>query len=170
MNIPELGSLLRDKQIDTWLISDPVTVPYFDGKKLTFTLDGLTESDTQDARSAISAFLKLGPKDRLEAGKYVFANYRQMAALVDEDDLGCRITSEDEVWKHVHPSEIFVSKRRRRDNYIYIQITAECDWEAEHGLQIIYRQGQELSRVSDQDGHLTHSDAYGLPEDQDKIV
>jgi len=49
-------------------------------------------------------------------------------------------------------------------------IAAECDWEREHGLQIIYRHGCELSRVSAQDGHVTHTDAFGLPEDQDKIA
>ncbi len=75
-----------------------------------------------------------------------------------------------EVWEYVHPSEIFVRRRSRREKGVYVQITAECDWEPEHGLQIIYRRGKELSRVSDQDGHLTQTDAYDLPEDQDKIA
>lgn len=170
MNIPELGALRPDKHIGEWLVSDPIPVSYFDNKEFTFILEGVTESDAEDVRSAINAFLRLGPRDRLAAGKYVFENYRKMAELVNEEDLGCRINSQDEIWKHVHPSEIFVSKRGRRDNYIYIQITAGCDWEPEHGLQIIYRQGQQLSRVSEQDGHLTHSDAYDLPENQDRIV
>jgi hypothetical protein len=37
-------------------------------------------------------------------------------------------------------------------------------------LQIVYRRGSELSRVSAQDGHLTHTDAFDLPEDQDRIA
>lgn len=52
---------------------------------------------------------------------------------------------------------------------VYVQIAAECDWEPEHGLQIIYRRGVEFCRVSDQDGHLTYSDAYDLPESEDRI-
>lgn len=170
MNIPELGPLRPHKRIRRWLTSEPVAIPYFDGQKLAFVLDGLAESDANDARTAINAFLKLTPEDRLAAGKYVFENYQTIAALVEEHELGCEITSPDEVWAHVHPSEIFVSKRGRRDKDIYIRITAECDWEPEHGLQIIYRRGQELSRVSEQDGHLTHTDAYDLPEEQDNIT
>ncbi len=46
-------------------------------------------------------------------------------------------------------------KEDQNDNLIYIQIAAECDWEEEHGLQIIYKNGNQLSRVSEQDGHLT---------------
>jgi len=51
-----------------------------------------------------------------------------------------------------------------------VQITAECEWEPEHGLQIVYRDGSELKRVSQQDGHLTYVDAYGLPESEDRIA
>ncbi len=68
------------------------------------------------------------------------------------------------------PTEVFVSRRSERDRAIYVQITADCDWEPEHGLQIVYRRGSELSRVSDLDGHLTHSDADDLAEEQDKIA
>jgi hypothetical protein len=87
-----------------------------------------------------------------------------------EENLGSSIKSADRVWNHVRPSEIFVSRRSRRDKLIYVQITAHCDWEPEHGLQIIYRRGAELSRVSDQDGHLTYTDAHDLPEAEDKIA
>lgn len=133
------------------------------------TLDSLEEADKQDVENAIASFLKLGPADRLAISRYVFADYRRMAELVSKEDLGCRIESEAAVWQHVHPSEVFISRRHRRDRAIYISITAECDWEPEHGLQITYRRGSELARVSDQDGHLTHTDAYDLPEEQDKI-
>ena len=84
--------------------------------------------------------------------------------------MGCRITLDEEVWQHVRSSEVFISRRHRPDNAIYISISAECDWEPEPGLQIGHRRGSELTRVSDQDGHLTQTDAYDLPEEQDRIV
>jgi hypothetical protein len=170
MNFPPLSGLRQNSHIPAWLTSNPTAVPYFEGQMLTFTLKSLGESDQNDAQCAVAAFLSLERKDRLAAGPYVFANYRRMAGLIGEEDLSCKIDSQDQVWVHVHPSEIFVSRRRRRDRVIYVEIMAECDWEREHGLQIIYRRGCELSRVSDQDGHLTHADAYNLPEDQDKIA
>ncbi|MEP6669877.1 MAG: hypothetical protein ABJF10_12035 [Chthoniobacter sp.] len=170
MNISLLGTLHPDARIPEWLVSEPVSVPYFDGQRMTFTVDGLTEADREDVERALAAFFALGSDAKKVAAPFVFQNYRRMADVLDEDEVGCRITSPDGVWAHVHPSEIFVSRRHRRDHLIYIQITAECDWEREHGLQIIYRRGSELSRVSDQDGHLTHTDAYDVPEDKDKIA
>ena len=170
MNIPEIGKLAPHAKIPGWLTSQPVAVPYFDGLRLTITLDGLEQADEADAAFTIHSFLRLGRADRVAASRYVFQNYRQMADAVDEDDFGCQIKSDADVWEHVHPSEIFVSRRPRRDQSIYVTITAECDWEREHGLQIIYRRGCELSRVSDQDGHLTHTDAYDLPEEEDRIA
>jgi hypothetical protein len=169
MNITRLGTLKPHSRIMSWLVSKPVGVPYFDGQLLTFTLDGLTDADTADVESAVEAFLGLSSDARLAASRYVFQNYRRMADAVGEDEIDCHIKNLADVWAHVHPTEIFVSRRNRRDRLIYIQITAECDWEREHGLQIIYRRGSELSRVSDQDGHLTHTDACDLPEDQDKV-
>jgi hypothetical protein len=170
MNIPTLGALKPDPDIPEWLRCEPREIPFFDGQKLPFILDALEEADEQDVESAIAAFLKLGPADRLAASQYVFANYTRTAELVGEEDLDCQVESEKAIWQHVHPSEVFISRRHRRDRAIYISITAGCDWEREHGLQIVYRRGLELARVSDQDGHLTHADAYDLSEDQDKIV
>ena len=61
-------------------------------------------------------------------------------------------------------------RRDRRDCAIYVVVGANCNWEFEHGLQIVYRPGSELVRLSQIDGHLTHTDANDLPEEQDQIV
>jgi len=100
--------------------------------------------------SAVESFLRLGPKDRIAASPYVYKNYLRIRDLAAVGNL-CLTTE-------------------ARDKAVYIQITAACDWEPEHGLQIIYRRGVDVSRVSAQDGHLTHTDARDLPEDQDKIA
>ncbi len=170
MNILLLGQLKPDVRVPEWLISKPLAIPYFDGLKITVTLDGLSDSDEADVSQAIAAFFQLGQEARMAASPYLYLNYKGMLDHVSADELVCCIDSEDNVWEHVHPTEIFVSRRHRRDKGIYICICAECDWELEHGLQIIYRDGNNLSRVSDQDGHLTHTDAYDLPENQDKIA
>lgn len=170
LHIAALGLLHRDLHIPEWLVSGPLPIPFFDGQKLTVTIEGLEESDQREIEDAISSFLRLGHIDRLAISGYVFANYQQTAELVSEEDLGCHIESEQAVWDHVQPGEIYISRRGRRDCAIYLVIGASCDWEPEHGLQIVYRRGSELVRVSQQDGHLTHADAYDLPEEQDRIV
>src|SRR5580692_4920755 len=102
MNIPALGTLRPHQRIPKWLTSNPVAIPYFDGLKLVFIVKALKDLDEAEANKAINAFLQRDSKDRSFAGKYVFANYLQIAELVDEDDPGCQIESEADVWKHVH--------------------------------------------------------------------
>jgi hypothetical protein len=70
-----------------------------------------------------------------------------MVEAVGDDQVDYHIKNPDDVWAYVHPTEVYISHRHRRDMPIHIQITAECDWEREHGLQIVYRLGIELSRV-----------------------
>lgn len=50
------------------------------------------------------------------------------------------------------------------------QAFCECDWEEEHGLQLVFRQGKKLTRISDQDGHLTEADAYDKPDEEDELL
>jgi hypothetical protein len=170
MNVPSLGPLHVHSQVPEWLESEPISVQYFDGHRLRFVLDGLSDADEADTISTIDAFLSFGSRDRIAASDYVFAVYRNVAQTVDADDLECTIRSKDSVWEHVRPTEVYVSRRHRRDRDIYVQITAECDWEPEHGLQIVYRRGRTIVRVSEQDGHLTYTDACDLPESEDRIV
>lgn len=170
LHISRLGPLEPDPDIPEWLVSGPLPIPFFDGERLPVTLQEPKVGDETDIENAISGFLRLGRHDRVSISKYLFANYQLTAGLASEEDLGCHIESEEAVWQHVRPTNIYVSRRHCRDCRVYVSIAANCDWEPEHGLQIVYRGGSELVRVSDQDGHLTHTDAYDLPEEQDKIV
>ena len=170
MNISQLGSLTPHARFPDWLVSGPVAVPYFDGLQLPFTLEGFTEADQAETQAAMDAFFALGNDARLRTSGHVFANYRHMADVVGEDDLGCHIDTAEAVWPHVYPTEVFVARRHRRERAVYVQLLAECDWEQEHGLQIVYRRGAELVRVSEQDGRLTLADGADLPEDQDRMT
>jgi hypothetical protein len=53
---------------------------------------------------------------------------------------------------------------------MYVQIACQCDWEQEHELQLVFRQGRKLTRISYFDGHLTESDAYGKPDEEDELL
>jgi hypothetical protein len=171
MNIPQLGPLRPHPHSPGDFLSEPVSVPYFDDRPVKFWLAELTEADEQDVTSAVGAFLALDSAARLAASPYLFQNYQQIGDAVGEDQMWCHIGIPEAIWEHVQPNYIRVARRPRRDQLIYIVIDAECDWDPEHGLQIVYRRGSELARVSDQsDGELTYADAYDLPEDQDKIV
>ena len=170
MNIEPLGELTPNSSISDWWVSTEVHVSYFPDTPLRFVFQNLV-SDLFPAEfaAAVRNFLGLTLENRTEATPCVFKNYCDFVDAVGEDELDFVIDEPTDVWSHVHPSEIYVLRRASGDKKVYVQICANCDWEEEHGLQIVYREGRQLSRVSDQDGHVTHSSAYGLPEGEDRI-
>lgn len=171
MRIEQLGDLTPDERIPEWQVSKPVDVPYFPGVPLRFVLDCVDDDDKpEEFVAAVRSFLALSIRDREVAAPYVFQNYREMCDAIGDDEVGVEIGGPAEVWSHVRPGDIHVRRRSYGDRRVYVQITAECAWEPEHGLQIVYRDGSELKRVSQQDGHLTHADAYDLPETDDRIA
>jgi len=168
--INSLGMLGQHKNIPEWWVSKPTKVPFLSDLKMVFVITEELDNNkfSEDVNNAIMKFLTLTDKDRLEITEYIIKNYEDFIDSTDEEPLP--IKHMEDIWEYVHPENIYVSRRQYGDRKIYIQIMCECDWEEEHGLQIIYRDGQILSRVSDQDGHVTYSDAYGLPESEDRIV
>ena len=167
MKFKNLGELKQNENNKEYWESGEVEIPYFDNISLKFTIK-LNQGDfIDDFEKAVDNFLKLSAEDRLKISQYVYKNYQEFTNSVGEGK-SIDIFDEREVWKHVHPSEIIVS-RRSKDKLVYVQIIAENDWEEEHGIQLVYKEGKELSRVSICDGHLTHSDAFGLSEKEDSI-
>ena len=170
MHLDPLGELAPDREFPDWLVSAPVPVPILGGVPLAFTLEGVAaDSRPGEFTEAVRNFLALRLEDRDSAAPHILENYQRIAA-----DWGLapgvpQLTFPADVWACVHPVEIRVSRRRRCDQRVYVQVCAECDWEPEHGLQLVYREGRQLSRVSQQDGHLTHTDAFDLPEEEDRI-
>ena len=65
------------------------------------------------------------------------------------------------VWQHVRfGSEPMVSRRQYGDKGIYISVECGCDWEEEHGLQLVLKNGLKVNKLGEYDGHLTNSDAF----------
>jgi len=152
MNVQALGPLSVHPDVDEWLISEPVAVPYFDGLLMTFALMGFEDIDESRVESAVSVFLSLTAEDRHADAPDVFRNYRDSIDHY-EDDLDLNIDSPGKVWDFVQPTEILV-KSGFREETVYVYILAECDWEIEHGLQLIYKDGSKLVKVSGQgEGH-----------------
>ncbi len=97
MNIVALGPLQPDPRVFDWLISEPASVPYFDGEPPEFTLEALTDADEVEAQNAVEAFLALDAAARLAASPFVFQNYRRMVDLVGKDQMGRRVSMDNRV-------------------------------------------------------------------------
>jgi hypothetical protein len=172
-----LGQLIQDNNFPDWWKSQAFKIPFFDNKELTITfMDFEPDYDTtflQEADQALTNFFKLNSADRNSISELAYKNCMDFlnAVSFDIDDQSLRgIKDRNEIWKFIHPSEIYVTRRPYKEQDMYLFVACECDWEQEHGLQLVFRQGKKLTRISDQDGHLTEADAYGKPDEQDELL
>ena len=172
-----IGRLKQEANFPDWWKSDAIEIPFFDNEKLTITfMDFEPDHDktfVEEADQALANFLQLTSADRNSISDLANKNCQDFLDAVgfDEADETLRqINKQDEIWKFIHPTEIYLTRRNRRDNDIYVQIACECDWEQEHGLQLVFRQGKQLTRISEQDGHLTEADAYDKPDEEDELL
>lgn len=169
-----VGELLQDNDIPEWYQSVDYPIPFFDGKKLPIVfLDYEDENFFKDADVALDHFLQLDVNDREDVSSYIYKNCIDFLDAVDNvDDEGKfrNLESDSDIWQYVYPSRIILSRRDYNDKDIYVQVDCECEWEQEHGLQLIFRQGKKLTRVSQVDGHLTEADAYDKPDEEDELL
>jgi hypothetical protein len=172
-----IGEISRDKTFPDWWNSAPVAIPFFDGRQMVITFTELEPDDDEifvaEADEALQHFLALGYTDRNSVSHLLKQHGDSVLQASEQDGKRQEMTDlkdENEIWESVHPTEIYVSRRKNRDEDIYIQVTCECDWSPEHGLQLVFRQGRKLTRISTQDGHLTEADAYGKPDKEDLLL
>ena len=172
-----IGRLKQTKEFPEWWKSDGVEIPFFDNKKLALTfMDFEPEQDLafiDEADQALTNFLKLNSTTRNSISNLAYKNCMDFLDAVgfDEADEALRqIKDHNEIWSYIQPTEIYVTRRPYKEQDIYIQIACECDWEQEHGLQLVFRQGKQLTRISSQDGHLTEADAYGKADEDDELL
>lgn len=172
-----IGTLTQSKDFSDWWVSQPLKVPLLGTSSLRITFkDFVPEADSgfiEEADAALREFLEKGDEERHAISMLVYKNCTDFLSEVDYDEVDQplhEIKEATEIWRFVQPGDIYVERRHRRDKDIYICITCECSWEQEHGLQLVYRKGRKLTRVSEQDGHLTEADAYDKPDNQDELL
>lgn len=172
-----IGILKQEDNFSDWWKSKEIEVSFFDNAKLTVTFMGFEpEHDLtfiDEADQAMTNFLNLTSEDRNLISDLAYKNcmYFLDAVGYDEIDEPLRqIVEHNDIWNFIQPTEIYVSRRPYKEQDIYIQVACECDWEQEHGLQLVFRQGKKLTRISDQDGHLTEADAYDKPDNEDELL
>ena len=135
------------------------------GQNCTVVLEGFGgDNRTEDFELAVANFLQCKFSVLQQAEEYLYAYCQDMNALrTPDDEEYVTIDAADQVWKHVQfGGEAVVS--RNYDSAIYISLECNCDWEREHGLQIVLKDGLVVTKVGPFDGHLTNGNASGDPE------
>jgi len=178
-----VGSMTQSDDEDTpdWWYSRPIAIPFWGDRKIPVVYEFSPVNEPKFvavADIAITNFLKLTETDKLALTPLLDENCRAVCENIDlgpgSAELKKRwLSSEDRttLWQDVAPPEsIRIQRRHRRDEDIYVHMSMDCGWEEEHGLQLVFRRGQQLTRISQQDGWLTDADAYALLDKEDKLL
>lgn len=168
MTLKSIGELKQDKSFEELFSSSEIKVPYFNDREMVFEIEGIDENSLGSFDKAIENFLNLTQEEKQKANEHIYKYYQFVKNLVDDDYFDFEIENEKEVWEYVDP-QVIIASQRDKDGKIYVSVITGCDWDPEHGMQIVYKEGKTLQRVSSCDGHVTHTDAYALDESEDKI-
>jgi hypothetical protein len=153
-----VGEVAPD-QYECWRAA-PLALPYWDGVALPVVMgSSIVPGDVAAVDNALENFLRLGSEARDAASARVLAECHAFLGLVGADDDERRemaaIIDPREIWKHVACEEILIDRDDAGgEPVIYVALLCSCDWDVEHGLQLVCRNGEILSRVGSQDGSV----------------
>ena len=150
---------------------EAVEVPAFGDRRFVFAFeDENATPDDPDVRAAIetlldpeSTLLSDGAPHVLEYCRETLAFFR--TAYPEEPPI-MNLEEGADVWSHVQFGETFYVTRRERgdsEDGIYFSLECECEWEPEHGLQLVIRDGRTISKVGPYNGHVTNSGVHRDP-------
>ena len=169
MEIPGLGPVvLQDSS--GWHRSNSLPVPVL-GTSCHFVVEGYEDDPRKDDfHAAIANFLDADPTALRASAPAIFAYYQDVRTDVGDERDFPAIGEPDDVWQHIELGrEVMVERDTGGDGRVYLSIECECDWEPEHGLQIVFRDGTAVTKVGPYDSHVTNANAYGQAELRDVV-
>jgi hypothetical protein len=178
-----VGELIKSQDWNSdrdWVSAELIPTPFFENKAYSFRFEfaNSTENYFEKAEEALQNFFKFNDALKIAAAEKAYENwlnFNEAVGYLDnleifETDINPpewiqrsiknlkwlkKLTAPEKVWEYISPLEIVVTKDRfGLDKEIYIQVLCNCAWEEEHGIQFIFKEGKELTRVSEQDGNL----------------
>lgn len=154
MEIPGLGPVVEDEAFEGYR-SKAVPVAVLGGVHCEFLVQGYEEpEDREDFHAAIRSFLALDPGALTDARQSIYAYYLKTRTVLG-DELAVQIDGPDDVLEYVDlGNEPEVFRNDDGDGRIYVSLECECDWEPEHGLQLIFRDGCKLTKAGPYDGEV----------------
>ena len=162
MHIPGLGEVHQDSDFG-WYRSQPIALSLLNGQECEVFVAGYDEDvRPEDFHKAITNLLANGFEALRKVESHVFRYCQDMNSYWSPDDEEfVAVSSPDCVWEHIQfRRQPMVSRRAYGDKGVYVSLECNCDWEPEHGLQIVLEDGRDVVKVGPYDGHLTNHDAY----------
>lgn len=165
MQIASIGPLAPHPDVDEWLISTPVALPCRRGATVKFVFDSRQDIQSREIDAALRGLLAATESLFFAAEEPIVQYCNDMLGLLDDEERPrIEMRSRSDIWNYIRwGEEWMVSLRKDGDSEdgVYISIECNCDWEIEHGLQIVIKDGARVTKVGPYDGHVTNADAYG---------
>ncbi len=160
MKIPGLGNCEPDDDDDI-CYSGARTLKGLD-VECEFIVEGyVADPMKEDFHQAIKNFIALTQAQLEPAEPHLFAYYQDAATDHPVPDGVPTIAQASDVWSHIDFGfEATVSRRDDGDRAVYVSFECNCDWEQEHGLQLVFRHGNVITKLGPYDGHLSHATAH----------
>lgn len=147
-SIKGLGDMRRyaDPRFSDWLCSGPVRVELFEGKLLPFNIE-TEEVDLDSSReaieSAVANFLALNIDRREGIAELV---YKNCEVYIEEfDPPPSEVKDPSDLWKYIYPQDVTVKQGEDKD--FYIVVSSDCGWDPEHGLEMVFKHGDQIVSV-----------------------
>ena len=116
--------------------SEEIEIPYFDNQKLRVGFhEALHKPYLDAADSALENFLGLDRSVREKDSELVAKYYNETLQFGYTKILD--ISSTIDIWKFVTPTEITIDCDER--GIFYLCVSCGCEWEEEHGLQLVFK-------------------------------
>jgi hypothetical protein len=132
--------------------SEPFKIPYFDNIKIEIGfVDAKYEPYLVLADETLQAFLSLSAANRIQDSERVYQYYHETLKHGYTKPLDIKTSSA--IWNYVNPKSIIIDWDEHGE--FYLCVSCGCEWEEEHGLQLVFKGGQTLTRASGHDGHYT---------------
>lgn len=145
ISVGQIGTFVHDED-DEWLTGQrefTVAPLRANGR---FIIDD-PESDLDRAAAAAERFLALDAAALDAATPHVWRYYEDAVRLQLTD---LKLGEPAEVWDHVRVGDEFHVVIE--DDVAYVDLECECAWDIEHGLQLVFRDGDEIRRVGGYEG------------------
>jgi len=152
-----IGELFQSEDDKFYWESCEVIIPAIFNTKWSFIFEDFDPStQSEKYQDAINNFMKMSNTDFKKAGPYLFQYYEDTIQKWNPKPKEYeKFYSANDVWSHVDfSSGYYITASTDVDDEVYLSLSSNCDWNEEHGLQIVYYRGNELVRVGSFTGHF----------------
>ena len=174
LNIKKLfGNYLEDH--NGWVESCEMTVlDCLGNEPRKLILDGFNADSKKD--EFFEAILNLQNNKSIVSEEATDALYRYFLDNYSDSDINL-FTGEkferferDNIWNHVRIGDtVHILRRPYGDFAIYVSIESGCEWESEHGLELVLKNGEKITKLGPYNGHCTNNDAYDYEQFENTI-